>query len=125
MEHKPVIRRVICNITDESLAPVATALGGRFRISLGKAGMNSAHIDPVYVGYDADVAQYDVLLMHIRAILNHSGLPRPHLQIYTQIGEWGDADNSTSQLAARLRSAAAELQGLFDLFTGGQCNLHL
>ena len=74
---------------------------------------------PVHVGYWTidDDADYELVFRCIGEIQAHKGLPRPHLQVYTRIGEWNNASNTVGNLADRIRSAQIRLRELFQLVT--------
>lgn len=126
IEYKDVFRVVLANTrtSRESFERIAEELV-EFRIGLGEAGRNSgSQYTDIHCGYWTRDADYSLVFRRIQEIQAHRGLPRPHLQVYKQIGKWDDPENSVGSLAEQIRSVRDELSPLFQLVTGGGCRLY-
>ena len=117
IEFKDVFDMVLPLVSPEAFAAEANKLED-FRISLGSAMRSSAQYTPLYVGRSTGEADYDLVFRHIRSIQANSGLPRPHLQVYTKIGRWVDDANTVPVLAEKMLDAEQRMAGLLRLVTG-------
>lgn len=86
-----------------------------FRITLGQAWRSSAQFSPICAGIPVSEADWAEIWRRIRQINGHKGLPRPHLQIYAQMGKWNASSNTIPALVERITDAHSELASLIDV----------